>query len=80
MRFYDPIGKILFFGDVGASMTDKDHEKPVEDFAEHVKIMEGFHKRYMVSNKACRHWSKMIRQMDIDIMCKDPRKERKNIL
>ena len=111
LHFYDPISKILFSGDVGASMTDKDHEKPVEDFAEHIKTMEGFHKRYMVSNKACRHWSKMIRTMDvdmivpqhgrpfkgekvineflswfeelecgIDIMCKDSRKERKNIL
>ena len=110
-HFYDPISKILFSGDVGASMTDKDHDKPVEDFAEHVKSMEGFHKRYMVSNKAARHWSKMIRDMDIDmivpqhgrpfkgekimnqfldwfqelecgidIMCKGPRKERKNIL
>ena len=25
-HFYDPISKILFSGDVGASMTDKDHE------------------------------------------------------
>ncbi len=60
-------------------MTDKDHEKPVEDFAEHVKIMEGFHKRIWFQTNMC-HWSKMIRRMDIDIMCKGPRKERKNIL
>lgn len=67
-HFYDPISKILFSGDVGASMSDKDHDKPVEDFSEHVKIMEGLHKRYMVSNTACRHWSDM---------CEGPSKEKK---
>lgn len=30
--------------------------------------MEGFHKRYMVSNKACRHWAARIRVMDIDMI------------
>lgn len=68
IHFYDPISKILFSGDVGASMVDDDHEKPVENFAEHVKNMEGFHKRYMVSNKACRHWVKQVRAMDIDMI------------
>ena len=67
-HFYDPISKILFSGDVGASIINNVHEKPVENFSEHVQTMEGFHKRYMVSNKACRHWSKMIREMDIDMI------------
>jgi len=68
IHFYDPISKILFSGDVGASMVDGEHEKPVENFAEHVGTMEGFHKRYMVSNKACRHWVKQIRAMDLDMI------------
>ncbi len=67
-HFYDPVSKILFSGDVGASLSDKDHEKPVENFEEHKKIMEGFHKRYMASNKACRHWVRRIRQMDIEMI------------
>lgn len=67
-HFYDPISKILFSGDVGASLMDKDHEKPVEDFEEHVTTMEGFHKRYMASNKACRHWVEIIRTMDVDMI------------
>ncbi len=68
IHFYDPISKILFSGDVGASLTDTDHEIPVENFAEHIEAMEGFHKRYMVSNKACRHWVKNIRKMDIEMI------------
>jgi flavorubredoxin len=30
--------------------------------------MSGFHKRYMVSNKVCRLWANMVRQMDIEMM------------
>ena len=67
-HFYDPVSKILFSGDVGASMTDDEHNKPVENFSQHVASMEGFHKRYMVSNKACRHWVKRIRKMDVDMI------------
>jgi len=67
-HFYDPISKILFSGDVGASLADKDHEKPVDNFSEHVKTMEGFHRRYMVSNVASRDWVKRIRKIDIDMI------------
>ena len=68
IHFYDPVSKILFSGDVGASLGDDSHDIPVENFAEHVKSMEGFHKRYMVSNKACRHWVKRIRDLDVDMI------------
>ena len=30
--------------------------------------MEGFHKRYMASNKAMRAWADMARTLDIDII------------
>ena len=63
--FYDPISKILFSGDVGASMPEVEHAKPVDDFAAHVPSMQGFHQRYMGSNLACRLWVNMVRELDI---------------
>jgi flavorubredoxin len=30
--------------------------------------MEGFHRRYMVSNKVCRLWASMVRGMDVSMM------------
>lgn len=68
-HFYDPISKILLTGDMGASMvTAEDIAKPVENFDEHVRHMEGFHRRYMNSNRACRLWANMARQLDIEYM------------
>jgi len=64
-HFYDPVSKILFTGDVGASLTEDHHGRGVEDFARHIKKMLGFHERYMVSNKVCRLWVKMIRKLDV---------------
>jgi flavorubredoxin len=28
--------------------------------------MEGFHRRYMISNKICRFWVNMVRQLDVE--------------
>jgi len=66
-QFYDPVAKILFCGDLGASLLP--HEQaalPVTDFASHVRSMEGFHRRYIVSRKVCRFWANMVRQLDIE--------------
>ena len=66
-QFYDPVSKILFSGDMGASIVKHDEaDVPVEDFKEHIPLMEGFHKRYMISNKICRFWVHMVRQMDVE--------------
>jgi len=67
-HFYDPISKILFSGDVGASMVDEHPERPVRDFDRHVSKMKSFHERYMVSSKVCRLWASMIRGMDIEMI------------
>lgn len=66
-HFYDPRSRILFTGDMGASMVAHEavHE-PITHTAElarHIASMEGFHRRYMVSNKACRLWVAMVRPM-----------------
>jgi len=67
-QFYDPVSKILFSGDMGASIVEEGADQPVENFEAHVPMMEGFHKRYMCSNKACRLWANMVRGMDIDMI------------
>ena len=66
-QFYDPISKILFSGDLGASLIEGQHKSDsVEDFAAHIPLMEGFHKRYMNANKVCRYWANMVRELDIE--------------
>ncbi|MDD2685965.1 MAG: MBL fold metallo-hydrolase [Gallionella sp.] len=66
-QFYDPVSKILFSGDMGASLVPHDMaDKPVDNFAQHLPTMEGFHRRYMISNKICRYWVNMVRQMDVE--------------
>ncbi len=67
-HFYDTTSKILFSGDMGASLTESEHGKPVEDFEKHIKKMIGFHQRYMVSNKACKLWANMVRELDVQMM------------
>ncbi|TRX75393.1 oxygen-binding di-iron domain-containing protein [Pseudomonas mangiferae] len=62
-QLYDPVSKILFSGDMGASLVDD--ATPVADFTEHLPHMAGFHRRYMASNKVCRLWVAMVRKMDV---------------
>jgi flavorubredoxin len=62
-QLYDPVSKILFSGDMGASLVDD--ANPVTDFVNHVPHMLGFHRRYMGSNKICRLWAAMVRDMDV---------------
>jgi flavorubredoxin len=68
-HFYDPISKILFTGDLGVSLTTGQlAQKPVTDLANHIPLMEGFHRRYMVSNKVLRLWVAMARRLEISML------------
>ena len=68
-QFYDIRSKILFSGDMGTSLLDHEQAaKPVTDFSSHIKYMNGFHSRYMISNKICRYWVNMVRQLDIEMI------------
>ncbi|MDD5366827.1 MAG: MBL fold metallo-hydrolase [Gallionellaceae bacterium] len=71
-QFYDAKSKILFSGDMGASLVHHDEiVRPITTVAEfqaHIAKMEGFHKRYMVANKACRFWANMVRTMDVEML------------
>lgn len=62
--FYDPVSRILFSGDVGASMVPSQSPYTfVTDFDAHVPRMEGFHRRYMASNRVARLWVQMVRDL-----------------
>lgn len=65
-QVYDPVSKILYSGDLGASLG-QDYEF-VQNFEEHIKYMEGFHRRYIASGRALKNWAKMVRQLDIEII------------
>ncbi len=65
-QVYDPKSKILFSGDLGASIGPDYVEVP--DFDAHVPYMEGFHRRYMPSGHANRQWAEMVSTLDIEII------------
>lgn len=65
-QIYDPVAKILYSGDLGASLG-QDY-RYVTDFAAHVPYMEGFHKRYMAANAVLRAWAAMVRPLDIEMI------------
>ncbi len=61
---YDPVAKILYTGDLGASLG-VDY-RIAEDFDEHVKAMEGFHRRYMSSARAVLAWAGLVKALDVE--------------
>lgn len=68
-QFYDPISRILFSGDVGANLGPAGSlDEPVTRLDEVMPYMDGFHRRYMNSNKVCRYWAHMVRGLDIDMI------------
>jgi flavorubredoxin len=65
-QLYDPRSKILYTGDLGASLGV--HYTIVPDFSAHVPYMTEFHRRYMGSNKVMKAWANMVRGLDIEII------------
>ncbi len=64
---YDPKVRVLFSGDIGAAVFPPGKWYLfVDNFNEHVKYMEWFHRRYMASAKALRAWLRRVRTLDID--------------
>jgi len=63
---YDTKSKILFSGDIGAAVVSSPEVyKRVSNFEEHKVHLEGFHKRYMGSNKLCRAWVNKVQELDV---------------
>jgi flavorubredoxin len=57
-HFYDPVSRILFTGDLGASLVSGSQARtPVTDLQPHLA--------FMVSNKILRLWVRMARELDI---------------
>jgi flavorubredoxin len=65
-QVYDPVAKILYSGDLGASLGQS--YTVVEDFDEHIQYMSWFHQRYIVSSKVLTWWLNMINDLDIEII------------
>lgn len=63
---YDPIAKVLYTSDLGASI-EQDYVE-VTDFEAHRRFMEGFHRRYMAGNRAMKIWARTARKLDIEII------------
>lgn len=63
-QIYDPVSRILYSGDLGASVGID--YTTVTDFDAHAEVMAGFHRRYMTSGAAMRAWAGMIRGLDIE--------------
>ena len=65
-QVYDPVSKILYTGDLGASIGQDYRE--VSSFDAHLGHMEGFHRRYMTSRRVMRAWADMVSSLDIEII------------
>ena len=63
---YDPVSKILYSGDLGASLG-MDYIY-VPDFDSHLQYMEGFHRRYMGGRAVMRAWADMVGSLDIEMI------------
>ena len=68
-QFYDPVSRILFSGDLGASMgSGQQAQQFTTRLDPQIPRMVGFHRRYMVSNKVMRLWAQMVRPLDIEMI------------
>ncbi len=67
---YDPKADILFSGDIGAALLP-DHKSNffVDNFEEHVKYMEKFHRRWMPSTSAIKGWVNRVRRVNPKMIC-----------
>ena len=70
-HLYDPAARLLFSGDVGAAVLEKDGDTSlfVKDFDAHIKYAAGFHRRWMPSNEARLAWCERVSKMKIDLLC-----------
>ncbi len=65
-QVYDPVAKILYTGDLGASLGQT--YVTVENFEDHIQYMEGFHRRYIPTNKVLKRWVEMVKPLDIEVI------------
>ncbi|MEQ1439643.1 MBL fold metallo-hydrolase [Fontimonas sp. SYSU GA230001] len=69
-HLYDPKAELLFSGDIGAALLPPDEAGLyVEDFDRHIRHAEGFHRRWMGSDKAKLDWCERVSKLKIELMC-----------
>jgi flavorubredoxin len=69
-HLYDPQAKLLFSGDVGAALLPPEMaDLFVQDFDNHIRHAEGFHRRWMGSREAKLDWCNRASKMEIDMLC-----------
>jgi len=67
--FYDPISAIAFTSDIGGAVfPDNQHYLFVDNFENHIPLMEGFHQRLMTSSKVCKNWVERIKRNRISMV------------
>ncbi len=70
LHLYDPTARVLFSGDVGAALLPDDFTGLfVTNFDAHVKLAEGFHRRWMGSREARDAWCARASQLKVDMLC-----------
>ncbi len=63
--FFDPVSRILFSGDIGSSLLEGGQAcQTISRFDTLIPLMEGFHRRYMASNRATKRWASMVRALN----------------
>jgi flavorubredoxin len=67
LSFYDPVSKILFCGDIGASESDGDQTTP-EQVDALIEQIEPWHRRHMGSRAACAAWTARVRSLDLNLL------------
>ncbi|KZN29738.1 MBL fold metallo-hydrolase [Pseudoalteromonas luteoviolacea] len=67
-HLYDPAAKILMSANVGSAIKTDSSSQFVEDFGQHIKHIEQFHRRWMPSNKAKDNWIARVKELDVDII------------
>lgn len=69
LNIYDPVAKVLFSGDIGAALLPHPAEEMfVTGFAEHVRHMDAFHRRWMGSPAARDAWVAMVSRLDVQVL------------
>lgn len=69
-HLYDPKAKMLFSGDIGAALLPGSaNDLFVKDFDSHIQYIEGFHRRWMGSQRAVQDWCERAAKMQIDMLC-----------
>ncbi|OOH82086.1 MBL fold metallo-hydrolase [Leptospirillum ferriphilum] len=68
-HLFDHASGILFTGDIGAAVYPKGQTPTfVKNFEEHVRYMEGFHRRYIPTNQVVQSWLTRVRKLPVRLI------------